>query len=62
MKNLIVLMFLYGAILTACQTNMIIPVTNLNENSVEIEPFISPTPIPTPVLKSKEAFDIHSKI
>lgn len=62
MKNLIVLMFLGGVILTACQINMTIPVTNLSENSVEAEPFISPTPTPSLTPKPKEAFDIHSKI
>lgn len=62
MKNLIVLMFLSGAVLTACQSNVTIPVNALNENAVEISPLISLTPTPSLTPKPKEEFDIHSKI
>lgn len=62
MKKLAVLIILYGAFLTSCQTKATNLVTNLNENSVEVKPLISPTPTTSLTPELKQVSGIHSKI
>lgn len=62
MRNLAILIILFTAIFSSCQTKAENFAANLNEVSPETIPLGSPTPIASLILKPKEKFDIHSKI